>query len=135
MWSACWLLFFSPISFARLVGYGMVKCTFYEDAVGLLLSAKHRPLLQEYASKLQRDPRFLVYHHLSVTTTLRRELLYDSVAPSSTPHCFEHSLSECHIIAALEEALRRLSDGKATGDLHAAGRKGNGASEKSEQSD
>ncbi len=113
----------------------MVTCTFHKSAVALLLSEKHRPLVAHYALKLEQDPHFLVYHSLSVTTTLRRELLFDNVGPSGTHHCFEHSINECHIIDALEEALRRYTAEKKGRGMAAAQKNGSGSAANGEQSD
>ncbi len=87
----------------------MVSCSFFETAVELLLSEKHNRLLRHYYRKLEKDPHFLVYHRLSITTRLRRELVLETLGPQVTPHCFDQTVNDCHIIDALEEALKRYA--------------------------
>jgi len=82
-------------------------CPSFEEVVEIFLSEKHSRILDEYHSILELDPDYLTYHSTSAALKLQFQLKRDDLPLLSIGKCIEGGPSECCVVHALREAIRR----------------------------
>lgn len=82
-------------------------CPSFEDVVQIFLSERHSGLLDEYHSILEHDPDYLSFHSTSAALKLQFQLKRDDLPMLSIGKCIEEGPSECCVVHAFQEAIRR----------------------------